>query len=389
MRFFYYTALLTCKRMLRRPGMFLMTLILPIICAAAGLYFSRGGDVIQIRVGIAVEENDSFGAAIYEGLERFDGPIVFELHSLENIAFLEREVASGRMDSAYIISPELKSNLYRGRARGGIEVLTSPQTFVDILAGEMIAASMLREIAPQMNIELLVEVLRISEYEAIAIIAQKYAYYDAHPEIFMEPVFFYMDGARAGAETPVSAGGRILHGVIALYLLAGVIWSLPALIRETPGILRRLPPSSARAFMLGTGAAILLIGLGQGVLGLIALSITYPPALAGIPAAMIPLIGYMTALSLAATTAALAIRQQAVIYAGGSFLLLLTAALGDVFLTLGEISPQLGRISAFFPSRYYIGGVMGGSSDAIFYLILFSVAFGFLTIALSARRGRV
>ena len=386
MRFFWQTALLTCKRMLRRPGMLLLTLLLPLVCALAGSYLSGGGEVVQIRVGIAIAQGDEFGNALYEGLQRFDSPIVFERHTLENRAYLEREVAAGRMECAYLISPDLGASLRRGRARGGIEVLTSPQTMLDMLAGEMILASMLREISPQMSRELLTEVLGLDEAAADEIVARKYAYYNERAEMFLAPVFFYRGGAQAVEPPSAPVGARVLHGVVALFVLAGVIWSLPGLIGETPGILRRLSPGAARAFMLGTAAALFFTGLIQGALGLAALAITHPAVVGALPATAALLTGYLLSLSLAGTAAILLLNRSDIVYAGGSFLLLLTALLGGAIIDLGEISPHLGSLSVIFPSRYYIGGVLTGSLRYLSALLAFAGVFAALSVALTAKR---
>lgn len=386
MRFFYYTALLTCKRMLRRPGTILMTLLLPLVCALAGLYLSGGGEVVQIWVGVSADEGDAFGQAIYDGLARFDSPILFELYTSEDIDFLEREVAAGRMECAYLISPQLGQNLRRGRALEGIMLLESPHTVMDILAGEMILASMLREIGPQMNIELLIEILGLSEEQAVEIVARKYAYYDERAEIFMEPLFFYQSGGAFGEEPSLPAGVRALHGVIALFLLAGVIWSLPGLIRETPGILRRLPPGPAIAFVFGTVLTILLIGLMQGALGIIALAATYPAALSAVPVELTMLAAYMLSLSMAGIAATLLIKKPDLVYAGGSFILILTAVLGGVFVDLGEISPSLAGISAIFASRHYIGGVTGAGLRSLPPLLILALAYTLAIFLLTARR---
>ena len=391
MRFLWSTTLLTCKRLLRRPGMILTTLLLPLICGLAGLYLSGGGEALQIRVGVSVQEGDAFAQAVYDGLSRFDSPIIFELYTPQDADFLEREVAAGRMECAYLISPELGQSLRRGRARGGIVLLESPHTVMDMLAGEMILASLLREIAPQMNVELLVDVLELSPEQAEEIVAQKYAFYSERAEIFLQPIFHYQDaagGPQAGSRPGFPAGARALHGVIALFLLAGVVWSLPGLIRETPGILRRLPPGPARAFMLGTGLAILLVGLMQGALGLLALAVTYPAALSGAFTGFVMLCAYLLCLSFLAGVVILLVKKCDGVYAGGSFVLLLTAVMGGVFIDLGEISPSLAGVSALFPSNHYIAGVLGGGVLPLVWLLTAALACACLTFFLAARRGR-
>ena len=383
MRFVFNTALLTCKRMLRRPGMIFAILLLPAVCALAGLYLSGGGEVFQIRVGVSIYDGDSFGRALYDGLERFDGPIIFERHA--DADFLDREVAAGRMECAYLISPQLGQNLYRGRARGGITLLEHPNTIMDVLAGEMILASMLREIAPQMNRELLADILNLDPDHAAEFVARKYAYYDARPEIFLQPVFQYHTGGGVQAEPPLPTGARVLHGMIALLLLAGVIWSLPGLVRESPGILRRLPPGPSRAFMFGTGLGIFLVGLMQGALGLIALAAVYPAALVGGFTVLSMLCAYLLCLSLSAVAAILVLRRSDVIYAGGSFLLILTAVLGGVFIDLAEVSPPLAVVSALFPTRHYIDGVLGVSLISLLWLLVPAIACALLVFLLSAK----
>ena len=383
MRFCLDTALLTCKRLFRRPGIWMITALLPLVCGLAGLYFSAGGEIWQVRVGVVIHEGDLFGEGIYEGLGRFESPILFVRYGPEDIPYLEREVAGGRLACAYLIAPDLGDRLNRGRAIGGITLIRSPQTVVDILAGEMILASVLRQAAPEINRGLLTELLEIPPDLAEEMTRAGHAYYDARPELFLEPVFAYANGQGAGEPSP-PPGGRLLYGLIALFGLAGVIWSLPAQIREAPGILRRLPPGSAVAYVWGTGLGIWLCGLAAGTLGLLAAALTHPAVgFLGLPFLLTA--GYLLALSMGGMAVVLLLKRPDLVYGGGGFALILTAALGGVFVDLGEINRLVGRVSLLFPSWYYMRGLAGGGPVILLLLLAFAAAGGLISAFLAGR----
>jgi len=384
MRFFRDTAALTCKRLFRRPGTLLVTLLLPLVCIAAGLYLAGEGDVLGVRVGVALELGDDLGERLYAGLTRFEGPIIFERHGLEARAYLEREVAAGRMEAAYLIPPQLDETLRAGQVTDSIEVLTSPRAVLDTLAGEIVLASLLREVSAQSGRELLVEILGVPPERAEEIVAQLYEHYAIHGDIFLEPVFAYHAvGPVPPAPPPVEA--RALHGVVALFLLAGVIWSLPPLAGEAQGILRRLPPGSSRVFMLGTAFALTLTGFAQGMLGLAAIALTHPAAISSLPVAVTMLAVYTLCLGLGGGVAILLAPRPGVVYPAGIFVLIFSAALGGPLIDLAEISPRLSPVSAAFPSWHYIHGALGGSLQPLPALMVFSFAFAGLTL-LAARK---
>ena len=182
---------------------------------------------------------------------------------------------------------------------------------------------------------------------------------------------------------PVEA--RALHGVIALFLLAGVIWALPPLARESPGILRKLPPGKSRVFMLGTALALMFTGLLTGVLGLAAIALTHPAAISSLPHTGVMLAAYLLCLSLGGSAAVLLAPRPGAIYPAGIFLLIFTAALGGPLIDLGEVSSHLVVISAVFPSWHYIDGALSGGGRPLLLLLAFSLAFAGITM-LAARK---
>jgi len=386
MRFFWDSAILTCKRLLKRPGTLLITLLLPLACGVAGLYLAGEGEVLGVRVGVGVQPGDNFGERLYAGLARFEGPIIFERHDLTRRDYLEQEVAAGRMEAAYLISPQLGESLAAGRVVGDIEVLTSPRSVMDALAGEIVLASMLREVSPQTNRELLTTVLGLPPEQAEEIAAQLYTYYAGREDIFLEPVFAYHAAGTQTSTYPLPVEARALHGTIALFLLAGVIWSLPSLARETPGILRNLPPAVSRVFMLGIAFALTLTGLLQGMLGLAAIALTHPAAISSLPTSAMLLAGYLLCLGLGGSAVVLLTQRPGAIYPAGIFILIFTAALGGPLVDLAEISPRLAAISVAFPSWHYIDGALGGSLQPLPVLLAFSLALGGLTMALGKKR---
>ena len=386
MRFFRESTALTCKRLIRRPGALLIALLLPVVCGVAGLWLAGQGEVMGVRVGVALEPGDDFAERLYAGLARFEGPIDFERHSLDDRPYLEREVAAGRMEAAYLIPPLPWESLPAGQMSGSIEVLTSPPSVLDTIAGEIVLASLLRELSPAQSRELLVEILGVTPEQAGEIAGRLYEYYAGRQDIFLEPVFAYhrAEGAAPVAPPPVEA--RALHGILALMLLAGVIWSLPSLAREAPGILRRLPPGGCRVFMLGTAAALTLTGLAQGALGLAALELTHPAAISSLPAAGVMLAAYLLCLGLAGSAAVLLAPRPGAIYPAGIFALIFTAALGGPLVDLGEISPGLAPVSAVFPSWHYIDGALSGSLRPLPMLLVFSLALAGAVALLATRK---
>jgi len=252
----------------------------------------------------------------------------------------------------------------------------------------MILASVLREVSPQMNIELLTEILGLPDDRADMIVGQLHEFYSGRAEIFMQPVFAYQGGTAQGEAPTSPAGMRALHGVIALFLLAGMIWSLPGSIREMSGMLRRLPPGAATAFVFGNVAATMLAGLTAAALGLLALALTHPAALGPPGRLAVMLVLYLLCLGLAGAALSLLLKTPDVVYAGGSFLLILTAVLGGVFFDLAEISPSLGWGSAVSASGRYVTGVMSGSGSAAIALIVMSAICAAAVLLLCTRHGR-
>ena len=386
MRFFLDTLTLTCKRLIRRPGVLFITLLLPIVCGIAGLYLAGDGEVARVRVGIGIEPGDNLSERLYAGLARFDGPIAFERHDLAERAYFEGEVAAGRMEAAYLIPPRFEESLRAGQVMSRVEVLTSPQSVMHTLAGEIVLASMLREVSPYVSRALLVEILDMTPEQAEEIVSRLHAYYSGQDDIFLEPVFAYLESGQVAGTPPLPTEARALHGVIALLLLAGVIWSLPPLIKEAPGILRKLPPGKSRVFALGTAFALALTGLLPGFLGLGAVALTFPAAISSLPVSVVMLLAYMLCLGLGGGVVMLLARRPDAVYPAGIFALILTAALGGPLVDLGEISPRLSVIPVVFPSSHYIAGALGGGALPLAMLLAFSLVFAGLIIFLARQR---
>lgn len=369
MRFFLCTLRLTVKRLFRRPGRLILLFLLPALCLPLALFYAAGESTLSFQVGVVADPEDAFAMAVWEGLGSQDSQLTFSFYSIETLPQVEEAVATGDLDCAFWLTPELSADAAMGRGRGSVILLRSPGSIAYPLARELLFASFYRECAPWMATDLIEQVLEVSSDEAKAFVEERFAYYQ-EADVFMEAEYHtwqgrgYQPDAASSPSSP-AAGSRLLHGLIALFILAGIFYALPPLIREQKGILGRLSPPMSRRYLLGVAGALALQALPQGLLALLATAAVYPSALGGLWAELGWLVAYLIALSLAGSGLALLLPRGDLIYSGGVFLLLLTAALGGVALDLGEIGPTLGTLSRVFPSSGYISGAMGGAVDPI------------------------
>jgi len=363
--------------------------MLPLLCALIAVFLARGEKTLEIRAGVAVAPGDEFGAAVFEGLSRFESPFVFELYTLDDTAVLEEMVMTGEMECAYIISPEFLARMRNGRADGGVVRLISPRSVFHVLADETIFASVLWQTAPETNRGLLAGVLGLEPELAAEIVRESFAYYQEHDDIFLAPIYIY-HGQEESGEAPASrgAGARLLHGVIALFLLAGGIWALPCFIKEKPALFPRLSRAGARRYLLGVGGAIFLMGMIQGALALAVIRALHPAALRGLPAELGWLAAYQLAVSMAGLAVLAILRRSDLIYGVGVFLLLLTAALGGVALDLAELGPAFAGVSRFFISSGYIDGALGGGLQNLIPLAAAVLGGAALALTLAGRAER-
>lgn len=361
MSFFARTALLSAKRLLRRPGGLLLLVLLPLVCGVLGGYFASGQEAVLLRVGVVLTPGDPFTQVVYDGMETEGAPVVFSRYRPEDLALLEGQVASGALECAFILEPGAPDQAYLGRWRDKVTLIKSPATVGHVLAGEMLFASFFRECGPLIGQALLEELLEVPSAQAADYMAERFAHYRG-ADIFMEPEFSTV--TVAGQTAAPSGGARPLHGLIALFGAATALYCLPVLIRERDSLLPRLGRRQARGYLLGTACALAALCAAQGALGLGALALTCPAAL-GSPAAEVGwLLAYTLAIALAGTGACLLLPKGELLYGGAPFLLLLTAVLGGVFVDMGEIGPLFGALSRLFPSAGYLAGVLGRGRDA-------------------------
>lgn len=378
MSFLIRSALLTCKRLLKRPGTALLLVLLPLLCFGLGSFFASGQEALTIRAGIVLlEEGDPFTEGIYTGMDTQNSPVEFVRYTPEELPQVESLVASGSLDCAFLLEPGLPRQVELGRWRDKITLLKSPSSVGHVLAGEMLFSSFFRSCAPIIGENLLEEELGIPPAEAAAYVAEQFARY-GEMDIFMEPVFTVVsaDGSRSAPP----AGARALHGLVALFLLACILYSLPALIRDRDAVLLRLPPKKARAYLLGCACGLALVVALQGLLGLGALALVHPGALGGIGAEIGWLAAYLLALSLAGVGVGLLLSKGELFYVAAPFLLLLTAVLGGVFLDMGEIGPLFGALGRLFPSAGYLAGAMGTGAHPASLIAASAVGLGLILL---------
>lgn len=373
---------LTCKRLLRRPGSALLLALPPALCLALSLFFARGEQSLAIRIGVVA--GDDFGRAVFREIVREDSPLVFTLYGPEELPALTGQVAVGGLECVYVLAKPSAEDLAYGKAPGAITLIRSPGTVAHPLAGELVFGAFFRECAPHMAASLLEQVLEFSPQEAAAFVEERFLSY-GESDIFLSPQYTY-HGAQAAVPAQTTSGARLLHGLIALFLLAGALYAVPPMAREQTGLLCRLSPSGARQYLMGAAGGLAAQGLIQGILCLAAVAAVHPEALGGARDELLWLAAYALSLGLAATGFSLLLRRGDLVYSGGIFLLLLTALLGGALVDLGEIGPALGGVSRLFASSGYISGALGAADAAA--LAVTGLAGLALILLLAGKRNR-
>lgn len=381
MMFLIRAVLLHCKRLFRRRGTVAIAMMLLLCCTLMAAYQRGAGEVLSMRVGVVVSPGDSFGEGIYDSLERFESPIVFERYAPEDLPILEQEIETGGLQCAFVLSPDFRQSLSGNGANGSIELIKSPHTVVGALAGELLYASVLREYLSEITSGLLQEVLDIGDETAAGLVAESFAYYEENGDIFLQPIYRY--SGQEGEESP-RPDGRFFHGVVALFLLAGMLYALPPLLKETPSLLRRMSLGKAVLYDLGLAVGLIVTGVLQVLPAFAAVWILFPDWLAAPGWELAWLLVYQAALAFGATAATLLLRRANIVHAGGVFLLLLTVVFGGVVFDPAEISCSLAVVAWVFPSSGYIAGVTGGSAMPLFLLL----ATGILLTLLLTQKAR-
>ncbi|MCL2618013.1 MAG: ABC transporter permease [Defluviitaleaceae bacterium] len=348
------------KKFAAKPVLWVSAAAVVVFAAAAGLIVRGDVPMIEVTAGILYDRDCPaqirVAAAMIESVE---GTPFVSFVVYDDVGALERDVALGRVDSGYVLTPRVHDAL-RGRPEGAITLISSPRTAAAPLLNEVVAAALLRAVALDITLDGLESLF--PEHDSTAeFVAELFRLY-ADADIFMAPAFAGYGGRDEGGVPDLSriTAARALHGAIGLTMLALMMFSVPGFAAESGGGLKPALAVCGKlgAYYVSLWLAAAAAGLAVGAAGLTAAAFFAPMLLPDAGTLAAAIVAYAAVIAGAMAAASRFSQSSGVIRSFGLFILTAHIFFGGVLLDLAEISPELAHLQRFFPLYWYIDVVV-------------------------------
>lgn len=351
MKLFFTTLRLELKRILRGGGFWILLSMLVACLGVSTLLLSGDSGLIRARVGIVFQEDDPQAKAIFDALPENELVEFVPLHDPDD-GQLRDQVASGRLECAYLLDSGLRERLLDGEISFSVPKLTSPATVLDTLTDQWLYAAVLEQFSPQIAADDLSKRLGLPYNEVLAEIELSFVNYDSGHN-FVEVAAEWGGGSGSDSSAVSTTPVRVTHGLIALLLLLFASARLGTLLEEKSRLRPGLTLSRELCFWLGAFAAQLASSFAMGCGGLLLLRIFFPAALGTIGLELAALFLYCALLAALTLLLGVLLRGGDALLAGTVFLTICCLALGGVLFDPAEISRWLHSLSRLLPTSGY------------------------------------
>ena len=373
------------KRILSGKVFVLVMLALPLVLFFCGALIKSQEEAISIRAGIVYDEGDPWQNTLFTNITARPD-ITWVGFSPGESVMMEEQVKTGRLACGYIFHEDMERRISQGRMTDLITLVRSPQSIGSKLISESVFAALLELAASDLAANELVRAFAVPYDQAYPYVTEKIMGYST-TQNFVHPETVYAQGGEGPEETDDALiGQRVLHGIIALFILTALTFMLPRFIAEKQsGIAIKLGYAGACQYYGSLFLSMVCLILVFGLLSLLMLTQYYPAAVKDFGMEALLLLAYTAAMAMLASLLIQLLSKSDWIYAAYVFILILTFCLGGIVLDLGEINPWLGTIANCLPSSAYINGALYGLRGTIWVLAGFW-ALGLVGCLIAIRR---
>lgn len=362
---------LNLKRIVLGKSFILIMLLLPASVFGCISFLQREASVLSIKVGIVYDEQNELSQRLFDSLLD-NKEISFEQfeNSEEGRAELESMIKTGKLECGYIIHDDMAAQIKKGNLAGLITLVKSPQTVADAAINEMFYSAFVKTATAEITTAEIRKAFKGLDYDQIKrLIDERVAEYYGQ-DIFVKGNYSYENGVYVEqTEQTNPFPKRLLHGIIALFLLISVVFMLPRFIDEKKSsFLRKLGFAGACRYYFSLFLSMFFANFIFGAVSIYIIKYFYPQALSGLSAEIAVLSLYTAAICTMGVFIVGLLKKSDWIYASSIFVLIITVSLGGIVFDVGEIVPMLSKISDCFPTSSYINYIIFARTECIYVL---------------------
>ncbi len=360
---------LSCKRYLKKPGILLALLLLPVTAWIAGKYISTEGEGIKIALYLqeTVSEKVSETADLKTGSEEnkdqdqnwknmgdqlaedlLNNSGMFQFYLCDDEEKLKDQVASGKAECGYVIPEDLGERLKDKKIKKAMTLYTSPSTVTGSLSTETVFAALAKLYDRQLLIDY------VQDEEA----GDLYDLWYADGNIFHFE-YVYGDSSYGGSGTAhADTSDNIfpVKGITAVIIFMMSLYSACILKEdEKKGLFSTLISGEKQKGQMAVFLALPVLSVISGILALYAGGVLKSSASGMIQLEKLTeLLLYSAASCLFAWILKLLVRNSKVLFCLIPFFLMGSLIFTPVFFDIGRWVPSLQWIGRLFLPYYYL-----------------------------------
>lgn len=350
--------------------------ILPLCIFACACIFGSKTDVISVRIGVVWDKADLYAKSIYENIIKAEG-IALQSFDFDEAAIAEELVKTGDLECAYVINGGLGEKIERGEISGIIQLIKSPATLADAVVNEMVYSSVIKSFSAQITSNELAKNLGVDYNETMKVIEEKtIEYYNLDAKTnFVTASDSFKKGAEEFDLIQILAA-RVLHGVIAIFILTAIMFMLPKFIEEKrDGFAAKLGILGLCKYYFSFFLSLFVINMIFGIGAIFVAKAMYPAGIMATDIEIAALCAYTAVVCMLGVFIVNLLNKSDLIYAAFIFVLIINIFFGGVIFDLNEISRAMGDVSGCFASSMYISAVLNSGVSYIYGLAALFVVF--------------
>jgi hypothetical protein len=312
----------------------ILLIILPLSVFAVNNIFADDADIFSARIGI-VNNSD----------------VALALPQLDNINFVvitgnaARMVATGELECAYILPTDLKSRVVRGDIHNAVEIITSPNTLLNVLADKWVFTAIIEALAPEIAAFELAAILDIPADDILPEILHGFESYAEGHRFVTTQTAWHGGGTESNQPAPgLISAGRVSHGLISLFMLAAMFLSLPAYLGVKSKMHTVLRGRNLCIYYGTVYIALFLRVLLVGIVGSFGLRL--------------PLLVYALFCAAVGLLLMFILRSSSSVFVVGVFTILSCTLLGGVLVDPAELGGVFETLGSFMPTLHYINALI-------------------------------
>lgn len=383
---------LNLKRIVTSRSFILIMLLLPLAVYGCASFLQSDASILRIKVGVIYDRRDELSQNLLNAvLENEEISLEYFENDEAGRAEMESMIKTGELECGYIIHSDIAEQVKAGKLTELITLVKSPQTVADAAVNEMFCAAFLKAGMANITTAEILKVFKQLDYdETKEIITEKIAEYE-DMDIFVKGDYSYRDGVYTEQTEQASPfSKRLLHGIIALFLLTATMFMLPRFIDEKQrSFSKRLGFTGACKYYFSLLLSLFSADFIFGLISIFLIRLFYPQALSGIVTEITLLSLYIAAVCAAGVFIICLLDNSDWIYAASIFILIIVIALGGIIFDIGEIVPLLSRPADHIATSGYINYIIYGDIKYLYILpVTFSVSLAGALTAVFFRRNR-